>query len=121
METDDRTPSFRLSVNISVKHSTGEFKYVGDNFWIATTAFDEFLNELTSVVDAKNDITATLRDMSSYLIFGIQNKGNQHEFAFSILEPGVSNPKCAFRSTGQLERSCVEYVLSQFRDMPRWW
>ena len=119
-ETDDRIPSFRFAITLTIPHFGGEFKYRASNIWFACKSFDHFLSSLSDVADA-SDGEAPLADLSDDLNIRITNTDGEYSAQFDICRRDVNYPKSTLSATCMMERESVQYVFSQFKQMPRWW
>lgn len=119
-ETDDQIPSFRLAVTLGIPHFDGEFKYQASNIWIACKSFDQFLSSINNVSDA-NDGEALLTDLSDLFNIQITNTDGNYSAQFHIHQRDVNYPNTTMNVTCLMERDSVQYVFTQFKQMPRWW
>ena len=78
------------------------------------------MGSLEGISDA-NDGGALLSDLSNGFNIRIANADGNYSAKFSILHRDVNYPDSALNVTCPMERESVQYVLKQFKQMPRWW
>lgn len=88
--------------------------------WFACTQFDQFMETLNKIANA-SDGEATLSDLSDNFSVKIANLDGTYSAHFSIRQRDVNYPNSTLNATCLMDRETVQLVLSQFKEMPRWW
>ena len=105
---------------LAIPHFNGEFKYHASHIWFACESFDHFLGSLNDVAHA-NDGDASLADLSDFFNIRLTNTDGKYSAQFNIRQRDVNYPDTTVNATCRMERESVQYIFTQFKQMPRWW
>lgn len=111
LEHDERLPSLRVEVKISVDRFNESF-LAKKKFWIECEVFDGFLSGL-------RDERVVLKDMNNEFLFLVDVPSKKISWVFSTSE--LSGNLCKFEGTSELDDSEASLLVNAFMSFPKWW
>jgi hypothetical protein len=90
LENEEYLPSSRMSLNLKLTHSAGEYSYTANNIWFDATTWANFIASLERIL-AFEDTQAILHDMSELFSMIVESVDYEFKLTIACKEPIVGN------------------------------
>ena len=119
VETDDYLPSFKMQVEIQVKHPTGSYHYRADDIWFECAKWDLFVDALQKPGE---DETLILLDMSELFSISLA-KQDEQEFMLKLFcsEPETGSGQASLSFSKPIDHDQFHQFTGKFINFPKWW
>jgi len=114
-EMDKVLPSFKVEMNITISHPTGEFTYSANDLWFECCNWDVFTERIASITD--KDDAIILNSMSEEFIL----KLSVNDISIMIKEMSFYGFPTQLNHTRGITRDDFGIMKNAFLDFDRWW
>ena len=116
IEIDERTPSFKVEINIQIEQFIHRCSY-GGKLWIECSEWDKFIHSLK---DDRIGVSA-LKSISNDFFLSITKEVNPIIFAWRFFRVDVLKNSTFMEHKSNIDEDTYSLLKSKFLEFPVWW